>query len=159
MTVSIAIQHNAEMSHRLPILPGKCQNLHGHSWQFHITVLAPMDDNGVSVEYGTLKRVIRAWIDEYLDHGTALGLEDPLVKALQQDSYHKKTFIFGDPHSLATRDLKWPTVENMAILLSRVVRNLFTTSEHRTAFPGCIVSEVTVQETAVNSATWSLDSG
>jgi 6-pyruvoyltetrahydropterin/6-carboxytetrahydropterin synthase len=154
-SVTVTVRHNAELAHRLPILPGKCQNLHGHSWQFAITVRAPMDKNGVTVEYGNLKSVIRGWIDEYLDHGTALGIHDPLVPALRNDKHHKKTFVFGDPWSPTSKDLLWPTVENMAILVSRVVTNFFTVSEHRHSFPGCVVTEVVVQETAVNLATWT----
>lgn len=145
-TTSVTIRHNAEMAHRLPILPGKCQSLHGHSFWFEIEVEGPMDAFGVIVEYGRLKKVVREWIDENLDHGTVLGMEDPLVKALEEDPYHKKLFVFDGEQ---TSHL-WPTVEALAHLLAETVQYIID----ETAGLNGRVIRVKVDETHVNSATW-----
>lgn len=106
MSHTITIRHNAETAHRLLHLPGKCQNLHGHSWWFEITAEAPELAAGMVVEFGPFKQRIRAWIDENLDHGTMLGPEDPLLPILK--GLESKVFVVEG----------WPTVENVAALVA-----------------------------------------
>lgn len=150
---SVVVRHNFETAHRLPFLGGKCTNLHGHSWWAEVTVSGEPDDNGVLLEFASLKRAIRGWIDENLDHGAMLGAADPLVEVLwQADS---KVFVF-DPEDYAGfcfggesvgRPLPWPTVENVAELIRRmVVEYLATTHAHP------VTVHVLVQETHVNQA-------
>jgi 6-pyruvoyl tetrahydropterin synthase/QueD family protein len=76
----ITIEHSFETAHRLPHLGGKCTSLHGHSWRVAVPVIAPsLSDDATVVEFGALKAGVRQWIDTYLDHGTMLGVDDPLV--------------------------------------------------------------------------------
>jgi 6-pyruvoyltetrahydropterin/6-carboxytetrahydropterin synthase len=85
MVSTVTISHNFESTHRLPHLPGKCISLHGHSWWAETTVTAPSpDEDGVVVEFGPLKKALRAWIDDHVDHGVLLGPNDPLVPLLRQ---------------------------------------------------------------------------
>ena len=150
---TIAIEHNAEMSHRLPVLPGKCQNLHGHGWLFKFFVSAPLDENGVSVDYGVLKKIIRGFIDENWDHGTALGREDPLVEALELDPYHSKTYVFGLKDTIAEK-YPWPTVEAFAHVAAMHIQDLI--DEDLTLYErDVIVERVEVRETAVNFGIWT----
>lgn len=149
-TTTVSIKHNAEMAHRLPVLPGKCQNLHGHSWQFEIEVEGEMDINGVIIEYGAFKKVVRDWIDRELDHGTALGQDDPLVAAFAADPYHKKTFVC----SVEEWGFDWPTVEAMSHIVANATQGLIDTT---VGLRGTVVS-VKVQETGVNAATWRIGS-
>lgn len=146
---AVLIRHNFEMAHRLPVLPGKCMNLHGHGWWAEITVEGPMDSNGVIVEYGRLKKSVREWIDAYLDHGTALGIDDPLIKALDEDPYHSKTFVFGADEDYP--EFPWPTVEAIAHLLAETTQNLID----KTVGLSGLVTRVKVDETHVNSAIWT----
>lgn len=148
-TTSVMIKHNAEMAHRLPILPGKCQNLHGHSWLFEIEIEGPMDVNGVIIEYGAVKKIIRDWIDANLDHGTALGEDDPLINALQKDKYHSKTFVVNR----FDYDFGWPTVEAMSHIMAIESQALI---DGTAGLRGTVV-RVRVQETAVNMAEWKLE--
>jgi 6-pyruvoyltetrahydropterin/6-carboxytetrahydropterin synthase len=136
----VTVRHNFETAHRLPHLGGKCRNLHGHSWWAQISVTGPKGATGTVVEFGALKAMLRTWIDTHLDHGTMLGIGDPLLDALTADG--TKLFRFGaDTH---TADLVWPTVENVAELLARVTAELLAGQ--------ATVARVRVSETHVNAA-------
>jgi 6-pyruvoyltetrahydropterin/6-carboxytetrahydropterin synthase len=141
---SVVVRHNFEAAHRLPHLGGKCRNLHGHSWWVEVTVEGAVDTDGIVVDFGTLKKGIRAWIDTELDHGSMLGAADPLVRPLLSED--SKVFRFGA--SPPAQDLAWPTVENVAELLSRVAAQVIDE-----ICPGPLsVSRVRVTETHVNAA-------
>lgn len=150
----ITLAHTFETAHRLPHLGGKCRNVHGHSWRVEVTVAAPvLSGDGTVVEFGSIKQALRGWIDEYLDHGAMLGAGDSLLAAFEADG--SKVFRFGastgdsmSPETLAA-DLSWPTVENVAVLLSRVGGQLLM------ALPDAAnasIARVTIDETAVNRA-------
>ena len=142
--LSVAVRHTWEAGHRLPHIEGKCQNLHGHSWSVEVEVTTAAEAHeDVLIEFATVKRVLRAWIDSRLDHGLMLGKDDPLVDTLIQ---HGKVFVMGyDEHSA---DLDWPTVENVATLIGRMID--FELSD-------VTVLRVTVRETPTNEATWRKD--
>ncbi|MFE5540327.1 6-pyruvoyl tetrahydropterin synthase family protein [Streptomyces sp. NPDC056519] len=157
MSHAVAVRHNFETAHRLPEIGGKCVNLHGHSWWCRIEVSAPRIPDGTVVEFGAFKKRMRTWIDDHLDHGAMLGAADPLVAPLREQ--HCKVFRFGagpdaaEAESLA-RDLHWPTVENVAVLLGRVAADAV---RELPGAAGATVVRVDVAETQVNSALWRPD--
>lgn len=148
MSIEVTISHSFEAAHRLPPLEGKCQNLHGHSWQLEVTVEAPQGFGGperpeVVVEFAELKRQVRAWVDEHLDHGAMLGESDSLLEPLLSEG--SKVYIFGEAEGY------WPSVEAVARLIAQKVDEMLL---HIDAAPGACVSRVKVSETSTNSATW-----
>lgn len=147
MTASVTVRHNFETGHRLPFLKGKCENLHGHSWWGEVTVTAETVE-GVVVEFGRFKSLLRTWIDIHLDHGLMLGHDDPLADVLEP---YGKVYRF-EPDNPLTAGLDWPTVENVAALLARVAEEALSVTDHA---PGAEVTGVTVTETHVNLARWS----
>ncbi|WP_179887603.1 6-pyruvoyl trahydropterin synthase family protein [Streptomyces sp. b94] len=140
----VKVRHNFESAHRLPQLGGKCTNLHGHSWWAEITVAGRLDERGVVVDFGMLKKSLREWIDTHLDHGSMLGEADPLVPALKADG--TKLFLFGSAEP--SKGLEWPTVENVAELLARVTSDRIAEA----GWTDVAVSRVQVTETHVNAA-------
>jgi 6-pyruvoyltetrahydropterin/6-carboxytetrahydropterin synthase len=147
----ISVKHNFETAHRLPFIPGKCQNIHGHSWWATFKIGGPRNDEGITIEYGKLKKVLRNWIDGELDHGAMLGVEDNLFLPLAEEE--SKVFVFGTGSGLwDVPDLKWPTVENVSIMLARIGQHLVNSIDER-----FVVIQVDVQETHINSATWRID--
>lgn len=137
MTSTVTVRHNFETGHRLPHLPGKCQSLHGHSWWAEVTVAGALVD-GIVLDFGTLKRHLRDWIDTYLDHGLMLGGDDELLPLLEA---HGKVYPFPEG--------EWPTVENVARLLHDVTQMILAGNQ----LPGTVV-RVRVTETHVNAAEW-----
>ncbi|EFV14222.2 6-pyruvoyl trahydropterin synthase family protein [Segniliparus rugosus] len=141
---SITVRHNFETAHRLPLVGGKCVNLHGHSWWADVTVAGELDERGIVLDFGALKAELRAWIDERLDHGAMLGRADSLVPALLEEGV--KLFRFGLDEPSA--GLEWPTVENVAELLARVAQACLA----GLGATGAAVARVRVSETHVNAA-------
>ena len=148
---TITVAHNFETAHRLPQLGGKCASLHGHSWWTQVSFIGTVGRDGTIAEFGELKKTLRAWVDTNLDHGTMLGVGDPLVAALADDGC--KVFRFGTdkagPAEAIASDLFWPSVENVAVLIARVATLLFDMPA------GVQCSHVLVRETAVNFAEWT----
>ena len=69
-----------EAAHHLAWHPGKCRNLHGHSYRLDVSVEAPLDANGVVLDFDTLQEVVHdqvidRWahrdLNEVLDNPTA----------------------------------------------------------------------------------------
>ena len=147
MTITtVAVRHNFETAHRLPQLGGKCTSLHGHSWWAEVTVAGVPDEAGVVLDFAALKHELREWIDQALDHATMLGAADPLVEPLVAQGC--RVFLFGYEGD-ATRDLAWPTVENVAELLARVTTTILGELAQGRWLR---VERVRVTETHVNAA-------
>lgn len=140
MSYQVVVRHNAETAHRLLHLPGKCQNLHGHSWWIEVTVEASELAAGMVVEFGPFKAKLREWIDTTIDHGAMLGPEDPLLPILQ--GLGSKVHVVDG----------WPTVENVAAMIAKVAEDCL---HELVRAPGARVSRVDIRETHVNGAVWS----
>lgn len=58
-----------EASHQLPLHPGKCRRLHGHSYALVVTVERPVGaESGMAIDFGDLKDVVRREVVDPLDH-------------------------------------------------------------------------------------------
>lgn len=158
MSSSVVIRHGFEAAHRLPHLGGTCASIHGHSWRVAVTVTASaLAADGTVTEFGALKRAVRSWLDSHLDNGAMLGAADSLLAAVTADG--SKTFRFGAGADASEGeqqacDLPWPTVEAVAILISRVAGGLLDTIPRA---DGSLVSKVAVAETSSNTAVWRCD--
>ena len=72
------------LSHRQPNHRGRCSRLHGHSWSITLTFEPKeLDDNGFVIDFGDL-HFIEDWIDEHLDHATAVWENDPKLVSLNE---------------------------------------------------------------------------
>jgi 6-pyruvoyltetrahydropterin/6-carboxytetrahydropterin synthase len=119
--------------HRLLDYDGICKHPHGHNAIAEIEVRTEtLDTRNMVVDFTDIKRRIKGWIDQELDHRMILRRDDPLVDALQR---------LGEPVYLLESN---PTVE-------RIARLLFDTSREQ----GLPVSRVTVWETPSSWATYT----
>jgi 6-pyruvoyltetrahydropterin/6-carboxytetrahydropterin synthase len=92
--------------HRLLDYGGKCRHLHGHNGKAVITLEADtLDELGMVMDFGRLKRVVGGWIDEALDHKMLLHKDDPVLPFLREQ---------GEP--VYVMDVN-PTAENIARLI------------------------------------------
>lgn len=145
--MQIRIRHNFETAHRLPFLEGKCQSIHGHSWWVEWAFEAPMDQNSLTINFSDVKKELRGWVDTYLDHGAMLGIRDPFLPVLRD--FDSKVYTFGDQGNIWTSDLKWPTVEAVAVLLTRVAIDNIANPY------GIEIVETEVTEKYDNKARWT----
>jgi 6-pyruvoyltetrahydropterin/6-carboxytetrahydropterin synthase len=77
---SVTCTFTFEAAHRLEWHPGKCRNLHGHSYRLDVTVQGPLDAHGVVIDFDHLaevvdREVIARWdhrdLNQVLDNPTA----------------------------------------------------------------------------------------
>ena len=116
--------------HRLLDYEGICRHPHGHNAIAEIEVRAgALDRRNMVCDFGDIKRIVKGWIDQELDHKMLLRHDDPLVKPLQR---------LGEPIFLLDSN---PTVE-------RLTRLIFDYASQQ-GFP---VVRVTVWETPTSFA-------
>ena len=92
--------------HRLLNYEGKCRHLHGHNGRAVVTLEGSrLDDRGMLVDFGEIKKAIQLWIDEQLDHNMLLCREDPLLPLLRERG--ERVYVMETN----------PTAENIARLI------------------------------------------
>jgi len=92
--------------HRLLDYGGVCQHPHGHNAVVEIEVqTGTLDHRNMVCDFTDIKRVVKGWIDQELDHRMLLRHDDPLVQPLRQ---------LGEPMYLLDTN---PTVERIARLI------------------------------------------
>ncbi len=66
-----------DAAHRVMRHESKCRHLHGHRYVAEITAAGDhLDAIGRVVDFGVIKEVVGAWIDDHWDHGTILNRDD-----------------------------------------------------------------------------------
>src|SRR3989344_2284071 len=98
--------------HRLLKHPGKCSRLHGHNAIAEIHCARKTLDSGhMVVDFDRITKVVKAWIDENLDHKMVLNRKDPLMACLKKS---------GEPFYSIDTD---PTAECLAKLIYEVAES------------------------------------
>jgi 6-pyruvoyltetrahydropterin/6-carboxytetrahydropterin synthase len=141
---SIAILHNAEAAHRLFTTPGKCERIHGHSFQILVQMFGPVDEHGMvcGLDFGAVKKVFRNHIDTDYDHHLLLNEFDPFAGEMQ---------VVGDGFLQNLPGVQPmpgdPTTENIAKWIGQ-----FMVEQYKDY--GITSLTCSVQETKVNGASW-----
>lgn len=138
----LTVRHNMEVAHRLYELPGKCENIHGHSMWVELSVQGHINDKGIlrvnggGLSFGDMKKVFRQYLDVTFDHHVLLNENDPFAG--------KVTLKTGDIEHLPGLQAmpQDPTTENLALWISEWASTEFQSN-----------TSVTVHETSVNAAT------
>ena len=118
--------------HRLLHHDGPCSHPHGHNATAEIELRAQaLDDQDMVCDFGDIKRIMKGWIDQELDHKMVLRRDDPLTGALQQ---------LGEPVFVIESN---PTAE-------RIARLIFDQAQ----LEGFPVVRVTISETPTSFASY-----
>ncbi len=83
------------MAHALMGYPGKCRNIHGHSYKMEVTVTGEMQpDTGMVMDFKALKDLVNDVIVNKLDHALVLSNQvDPtLIETLR--AHYDKIVLF-----------------------------------------------------------------
>ncbi len=91
-TVRIAKSFHWEMAHRLPYHTAGCQNVHGHSYELHVTLAGRADERGMVLDYGDLKALVQPLVDE-LDHAFLCSTDDLLMLDFLRKSPLKVVYV------------------------------------------------------------------
>jgi 6-pyruvoyltetrahydropterin/6-carboxytetrahydropterin synthase len=134
--ITVSVNHYFSAGHRILGLNGpasKCANLHGHTFDVEWT----FRQGTPFVEFTFVKRVLRGWVDETLDHGYIVAADDRVLLDF-----------------LAAHDLKHyttasaPTTEAIAVEIAEATQR---------CLPACCLLSVRVGEGPHNSARWERD--
>jgi 6-pyruvoyltetrahydropterin/6-carboxytetrahydropterin synthase len=107
------------MAHRLQ-LPGKCQNIHGHSWICTLEVFGDPDEHGIIIDFHVLKDYFKMWLDNNFDHRLMLWEKDPWLMSLKDRTQSIGLY----PPGLIIEP--WdPTTENVAKFIGQIMRKRF----------------------------------
>ena len=66
--VGITKEFTFDAAHHLHCYDGKCKNLHGHTYKLVIMISGYVNDVGISVDFGDVKRIYNEVIKAKLDH-------------------------------------------------------------------------------------------
>ena len=66
MVVSKKISFSA--AHFLPDYPGKCSQMHGHTWVVELGVRGAIGKDGMVVDFGKLKEFLEKEVEDKFDH-------------------------------------------------------------------------------------------
>jgi len=78
---------------------GKCSNVHGHSWVVTIHLQSDrLDKFGMVRDFNDLK-VIKNWIDKWLDHACIVADSDKYLTNWLDANKQKKYTVKGNPTS------------------------------------------------------------
>ena len=92
--------------HRLLDHSGECRHPHGHNAVVEIEVRTEqLDARDMVCDFDDIKRIVKGWIDQALDHKMLLRHDDPLVEPLER---------LGEPMYLLDSN---PTAERIARLI------------------------------------------
>ena len=147
---SLTVRHNIEVAHRLYEMPGKCQNIHGHSMLVELTIHGHINARGVleGLEFGAVKKEFRSFLDETFDHHLLLNENDPWARTLYQSiqnghGANTESFSGDQAHPLPGLVAMPgdPTTEHLAKWIAEWGAGTFH-----------LMCDVTVHETAVNAA-------
>jgi 6-pyruvoyltetrahydropterin/6-carboxytetrahydropterin synthase len=133
-----------EMAHMLEGYDGLCSHIHGHSYRLFVTVQGtPLQDetspkNGMTIDFGELKRLVNGLIVERFDH--SLVVRRSLAGRLPAGLPGFERVVAVDYQ---------PTCENMAVDFASVLR---------AALPaGLRLYSLRLHETASSCAEWFAD--
>lgn len=142
---TIEIRHNVESAHRFyqATSSPKCRHIHGHSWMITLALSAhTLNQDGMVIEFGQIKRLWRTWLDHHLDHTLMLHQDDPMVSAIQSVEADARLYLLPQD----------PTTEYLAAYLLQQAQTLLSKIAGGDRIQ---IESVHVQETHVNAATYS----
>lgn len=141
---TISVKHNFEMAHRLWETPGKCQRIHGHSFQAELEMGGEVTPRGLlcGLDFGEVKAGFRNHLDSEYDHAIMLNAQDEWAGKLHIQDTEGWVQLPG-LHVMSVD----PTTENLAARIGLWAQGRFQRY-------GVTSFHVTIWETNVNRADW-----
>tara|TARA_B100001029_G_C15046593_1_gene447586 strand:+ start:769 stop:1218 length:450 start_codon:yes stop_codon:yes gene_type:complete len=132
-----------EMAHALHGYDGLCKNIHGHSYRLWVTIRGHVLDekghkkNGMLLDFGILKKIIKDEIILKYDHSLVLNGQSP-HKDIDFSAFEKVFFL---PYQ--------PTSENLVIDFANSIKDKLPEEIQ--------LYKVVLSETATSFAEWCID--
>ena len=130
------------MAHALKGYDGPCKHIHGHSYELYVTVTGePLQDasspkNGMLMDFGDLKKIVRNHIVDEFDHALVLNKESADEFLPLKSEVFGKTILVGYQ----------PTSENLLIDFASRLKSLLP--------HGIKLHNLRLRETVTSFAEW-----
>ena len=104
-----------EMSHAIHGYAGACKNIHGHSYELHVTVAAVNDSidfisaPGFLVDFKEIKKIVSITVTEFFDH-----------KIILFRDFLRKNPSLSSQENLVTWEVE-PSAENMLLHIKQML--------------------------------------
>jgi len=86
-----------DAGHRLLNYIGKCASPHGHTFRVEVVIEGQALDNlGLIMDFGELKRLTKGWVDENWDHGFLLNSQDRVLLEALRNIPEAKIYEFPE---------------------------------------------------------------
>jgi 6-pyruvoyltetrahydropterin/6-carboxytetrahydropterin synthase len=131
-----------EMAHALKGYDGPCRNIHGHSYELYVTIKgepiqeASSPKNGMLMDFGDLKKIVRNSIVEEFDHSLVLNRRSADEFLPLQSEVFGKTILVDYQ----------PTSENLLIDFAARLIPLLP--------PNVVLHNLRLRETVTSFAEW-----
>jgi 6-pyruvoyltetrahydropterin/6-carboxytetrahydropterin synthase len=141
--IRVTKEFNFDTAHALHNYDGLCKNIHGHTFKLWVTVLGtPIEDsnntkNGMVIDFGELKKIVKDEIIIPLDHACLLFKEHDNIEDLQK---LKSKYIIFDFQ---------PTSENLVIWIVEKLKKKLPSSVS--------LIKVKLSETPTSLAEWRIE--
>ncbi|WP_299115776.1 6-carboxytetrahydropterin synthase [uncultured Winogradskyella sp.] len=141
--IRITKQFSFETGHALYGYDGKCKNVHGHSYRLDVTVIGvPISDTsnvkfGMVIDFGDLKKIVKAEIVDVFDHATVFNKNTPHVELAKE--------LKNRGHNVLLVDYQ-PTSEMMVIDFAEKIKKHLPSNIQ--------LHSLKLQETATSFAEW-----
>jgi len=139
--IRITKEFKFEMAHALYGYDGLCKNIHGHSYRLWVTIKGKIKKetkhtkDGMVLDFGDLKKIIKYEIIEKYDHSLVLNMNSPHAE-IDLSAFEKVYYL---PYQ--------PTSENLVSDFAKIIQN---------ELPKDItLYKVILSETATSFAEWN----
>lgn len=118
--ISVTKIFRFETAHAIHEYEGLCKNIHGHSYELHVTVSKSGSDdfileNGFVIDFKDLKSIVKTNVIEYFDHQIILS-----------EKYIEAHPNLNKLENLAIWKME-PSAENMVLFIKDKISNSFDT--------------------------------
>ena len=113
LIVTVSQEFEFHAAHLLAWHPGKCKNLHGHSYRVQVDVQGALDERGIVIDFDALSEVMWREILEPLDHSLLNDhLDNPTAERLGIYILRK-----ADAFNLMLSEVRvWETSKSLAVV-------------------------------------------
>lgn len=66
--VLVSKEFTFDSAHHLHCYEGKCKNLHGHTYKLQVVMRGRVDERGIVIDFGDIKRIAKERVIDRLDH-------------------------------------------------------------------------------------------
>jgi 6-pyruvoyltetrahydropterin/6-carboxytetrahydropterin synthase len=113
LIVTVSQEFEFHAAHLLAWHPGKCKNLHGHSYRVQVDVQGVLDERGIVIDFDELSDVVWKEILEPLDHSLLNDhLDNPTAERLGIHILRK-----AEAAGLTLSEVRvWETTKSLAVV-------------------------------------------